>query len=53
MKYYKIEKIIFCVYIQKNRCINFLYIDVYVVEGYKKSKFYEFLKDFESIYIFK
>lgn len=30
---------------------QFLYTDVYVVEGYKKSKFYEPLKDLESIYI--
>lgn len=30
---------------------KFLYTDVYVVEGYKKSKFYEPLKDLESIYI--
>lgn len=30
---------------------QFLYTGVHVVEGYKKSKFYEPLKDLESIYI--
>lgn len=32
---------------------QFLYTDVHVVEGYKKGKFYEPLKDLESIYTFK
>lgn len=32
---------------------QFLYTDVHVVEGYKKSKFYEPLKDLESIYTVK
>lgn len=31
---------------------QFLYTDVHVVEGYKKSKFYEPLKDLESIYMY-
>lgn len=31
---------------------QFLYTDVHVVEVYKKSKFYEPLKDLESIHIY-